>query len=69
LKDADGLDRVRLFDLNPRYLRWPQSKEMMEFARRLFERTDGLPEGADYFGAVCASVEELEQLASTVLSG
>ena len=65
LKDADGLDRVRIFDLDERYLRWPQSKRMMVFAQRLFDCTDRLPEGAGYFGAVCARVEELERLDST----
>lgn len=28
-KDADGLDRVRIFDLDPRYLRWDCSKELL----------------------------------------
>lgn len=29
LKDADGLDRVRLGDLDPRYLRYPESRGMV----------------------------------------
>lgn len=28
-KDADGLDRVRLGDLNPRYLRWDVSRDVL----------------------------------------
>ncbi len=56
LRDADGLDRVRLGDLNPSYLRWPQSAEMVEFAGRLFDATDGrIPEGEGHFGALLAA--------------
>lgn len=40
LKDADGLDRVRLGDLDPRYLRHPESKGMVAFAQALFDATD-----------------------------
>lgn len=39
LKDADGLDRVRLGDLDPRYLRTPAARTMVEFAERLYEET------------------------------
>jgi hypothetical protein len=42
LKDADGLDRVRLGDLDSRYLRHPESKQMIPFAQALFDGTDGL---------------------------
>jgi hypothetical protein len=50
LKDADGLDRVRLGDLDPAYLRHPQAQTMIGFAERLFEETDGVfAPGADYF--------------------
>ena len=50
LKDADGLDRVRLGDLDPRYLRIPAARSMVSFAERLYEETDGrLAPGADYF--------------------
>lgn len=42
LKDADGLDRVRLGDLDPRYLRHPESKAMVPFAQALFDATDGV---------------------------
>lgn len=37
LKDADGLDRVRLSDLDTRHLRFPTSVERAEFSRWLFE--------------------------------
>jgi hypothetical protein len=35
LKDADGLDRVRLHDLDPRFLRHPESRRLIPFANRL----------------------------------
>ncbi len=38
LKDADGLDRVRIHDLNPDYLRRPASRERGRFAQVLFDR-------------------------------
>ena len=38
LKDADGLDRVRIADLDPAYLRRPHSGERAAFARLLFDR-------------------------------
>ncbi len=42
LKDADGLDRVRLGDLDPRYLRHPEARAMVPFAQELFDTTDGV---------------------------
>lgn len=41
LKDADGLDRVRLGDLDPAYLRHPEAVGMVAFAERLYRATDG----------------------------
>lgn len=38
LKDADGLDRVRIRDLNPRYLRREASRRRAAFAQLLFDR-------------------------------
>ncbi|MSS77904.1 hypothetical protein FYJ26_05660 [Anaerococcus sp. WCA-380-WT-2B] len=35
-KDSDGLDRVRLDDLDEKFLRYDFSKEMVGFAKRLF---------------------------------
>lgn len=50
LKDADGLDRVRLGDLAPSYLRLPASQSMVAFAQQLFDDThDAIPEGPDLF--------------------
>jgi hypothetical protein len=53
LKDADGLDRVRLGDLDPRYLRHPQAREMVPFAEALFSETDGrIAVGSGHFPAL-----------------
>jgi hypothetical protein len=40
LKDADGLDRVRLGDLDPAYLRHPEAREMIGFAEQLYRDTE-----------------------------
>lgn len=57
LKDADGLDRVRLGDLDPSYLRWPQSRGMVDFARRLYDETHHtIPEGPDLYPALLAHI-------------
>ena len=53
LKDADGLDRVRLGDLDPSYFRNPEAKQMVEFAQALFDETDGIvPTGPAHFAAL-----------------
>lgn len=53
LKDADGLDRVRLGDLDPHYLRNAEARTMTDFAQALFDETDGIiPTGDDHFPAV-----------------
>jgi hypothetical protein len=50
LKDADGLDRVRLGDLNPRYLRYSASHALITFAQDLFDRTHRKAKpGPEYF--------------------
>ena len=50
LKDADGLDRVRLGDLDPRYLRHVESPGMVRFAEALFSETNGrVPTGTRHF--------------------
>ena len=36
LKDADGLDRVRIFDLDPSYLRLEKSRDLVDVAWCLF---------------------------------
>ncbi len=38
LKDADGLDRVRIWDLNPAYLRRETSRQRAAFAKELYLR-------------------------------
>ncbi len=38
LKDSDGLDRVRIRDLNPKYLRRESSRKRAAFAQFLFDR-------------------------------
>ncbi|MBO4330617.1 MAG: C_GCAxxG_C_C family protein [Oscillospiraceae bacterium] len=42
LKDADGLDRVRINDLDPRFLRREASRARADFARYLFDRYSAL---------------------------
>jgi hypothetical protein len=50
LKDADALDRVRIGDLDPRYLRNPPARSMTRFAQQLFDDTHGVvPVGDDHF--------------------
>ena len=50
LKDADALDRVRISDLDPGYLRNPEARAMVDFAERLFVATDRIiPTGDDHF--------------------
>jgi hypothetical protein len=39
LKDADGLDRVRLYDLDPGYLRLPGTRDWIRQAQALYEAT------------------------------
>jgi hypothetical protein len=61
LKDADGLDRVRLGDLDPRYLRNPQARAMTGFAQALFEQTDGLvPAGPAHFAALWTEAARID---------
>jgi hypothetical protein len=50
LKDADGLDRVRLHDLDPTYLRHPEARTMVRFAEQLYRETDGrIAPSREYF--------------------
>jgi hypothetical protein len=61
LKDADGLDRVRLGDLDPRYLRHAESKTMVRFAERLFAETDGIVRtGKDHFDRLWQEATRIE---------
>jgi hypothetical protein len=62
LKDADGLDRVRLYDLEPRYLRHPEALAMVPFAKRLFEETDDQLQPDDaYFERLWPEAQRLIQ--------
>ncbi|MBP6716670.1 MAG: hypothetical protein KA205_07395 [Acidobacteria bacterium] len=49
LKDADGLDRVRLGDLNPKFLRLPESAGMIDFAQALFDKSNGVIDEGEGF--------------------
>jgi hypothetical protein len=61
LKDADGLDRVRLGDLNPRFLRTPQAKAMTAFAEQLYVQTDRrIPTSSDHFRQLWSAAIRLE---------
>ena len=61
LKDADALDRVRIWDLDPSYLRFKESRGMVGFAKELFTRTDGvIPTGPFHFEQVLAIAEGTE---------
>ena len=72
LKDADGLDRVRIGDLDLSYLRRPSSRERGRFAQRLFdcyaalERARGLEDGEGFRLSDIRRVKSLvkEKLAS-----
>lgn len=67
LKDADGLDRVRLGDLDPAYLRNPQARAMVPFAEQLLRATDPWrPPSADHFGYLWREAWRLLQPAAGV---
>lgn len=59
LKDADGLDRVRLGDLDPHYLRFQESHGMIGFAQALFDASDHLDEGPGLFDALLNVASDL----------
>jgi hypothetical protein len=46
LKDADGLDRVRLYDLDPAYLRHPEALRWVKEAELLYQGTMDLDDPA-----------------------
>lgn len=61
LKDADALDRVRIDDLDPSYLRFEASHSMIAFAERLFRETDPVDnEGPGYFDWLWAEASRLD---------
>lgn len=62
LKDADGLDRVRLGDLDPNRLRNPEARRMVRFAQALFDAVDERVEiGPGHFERVCAVARQLSE--------
>ncbi len=63
LKDADGLDRVRINDLNVNYLRLPESRRLAPFAQWLYDNTpEDHHEAPDFF-------ERMWNRASDALTG
>lgn len=60
LKDADNLDRVRLGDLDPRFLRFKQSHGLIPFAEALYEETQwSISPGPDYFARLWPIAQRL----------
>jgi hypothetical protein len=60
LKDADGLDRVRLGDLDPTYLRYDASKELVDYAEGLYRETHlTIEPGERYFEKIWPIARDL----------
>jgi len=61
LKDADALDRVRIWDLDTRYLRYPQARTMADFATALYKdtRRAALEQPGGYFAFLMESARRL----------
>jgi hypothetical protein len=60
IKDADGLDRVRLYDLNPNYLRTPEARTMVQFAEQLYRETDRrIPPSREHFGSLWSEAQRI----------
>lgn len=65
LKDADGLDRVRLGDLNPAYLRREASKRRVALAQRVFDRYQaaiGMPRGPILGEEIAAKMRRMDEM-------
>lgn len=59
LKDADGLDRVRLGDLDPGFLRHGEARGMVRFATWLYRATDQvIPIGLGHFASLWAMASQ-----------
>lgn len=58
LKDADGLDRVRIGDLNPRYLRTNAAKSLIGVAEDLYQAFLNEQEG-DIFASVIKAAHKI----------
>ena len=62
LKDADGLDRVRLGDLDVSFLRITESKTMVLFAEQLFRVSEReLQPGENLFPEMWALAEDIDK--------
>ena len=60
LKDADGLDRVRLGDLDPQRLRFAETPRLVPFSEQLLWQTEGRrPPGPGYFPWLWAQAQTL----------
>jgi len=66
LKDADGLDRVRLYDLNPRFLRHEETLEWIKPAERLYSRTQDLQNPATIWQTALDQGLPIEELLAFV---
>lgn len=72
LKDADGLDRVRLWDLNPDYLRLPGSREWIPYAEQLYCQSEFLQSPVEIFRAAVHILPEVglqEEYIDTFVNG
>jgi uncharacterized protein len=61
LKDADALDRVRLNDLNPKYLRTEAAKGLIDIARQLYTLSQPINPSSqkEYFETVLRAAKQL----------
>ena len=60
LKDVNGLDRVRFGDLDPSYLRFPESKGMIKFAEDLYSQSHRrVKEGPNFFSDLLKVAERI----------
>lgn len=64
LKDADALDRVRLGDLNPNYLRTDAAKSLIDLAQQLYDtsRQHAVPRDKETFQDVVNAARQLNLL-------
>ena len=69
LKDADGLDRVRLGDLNPDYLRTDIAKELIGVAQNLFDASQRTNGEIEIFEDVLRAAKQLGLMAGKNKSG
>jgi hypothetical protein len=60
LKDVNGLDRVRFGDLEPSFLRFPESKGMVKFAEDLYSQSHRrVKEGPNFFSDLLKVAERI----------